>query len=136
MSDKIVETENKILDDIRDIVTKGKSASAVLNLTNIVEEELPVNNNHHSVLKDISDTLDTLEDGKEAISNIKNVVKKLKASKNQSNYQQQNNTSLESLVISLLEPKIQQWIDANLAPIVKTAVEKEIKKIMHEDDNT
>jgi cell pole-organizing protein PopZ len=42
-------------------------------------------------------------------------------------------TTVESLVIELMKPYISQWLDQNLPAIVKTAVEKEVRKLVPQD---
>jgi cell pole-organizing protein PopZ len=43
-------------------------------------------------------------------------------------------TTVEEIVTELMKPKINEWLDANLPGIVKSVVEKEIKKIIPRDE--
>ncbi len=131
MSDEVIEMEDEVLVDIRDVLIRDKSSTQVLDLTDVVEEGETEHAHHNNVLKDISNTLDSLDEGENTISNIRRLMHKIKENKSS---QPRSNQALEELVLSMLEPKIEQWIDKNLASIVRSAVEKEIKNIMHEDD--
>ena len=43
-------------------------------------------------------------------------------------------TTMEELVIEMIKPKLSEWLDANLPGIVKHVVEKEVKKLIPDDD--
>lgn len=44
-----------------------------------------------------------------------------------------NNVTMEELVIASMKPYLKEWLDKNLPQIVKSLVEKEIKKLIPED---
>jgi uncharacterized protein len=43
-------------------------------------------------------------------------------------------TTMEELVIELIKPKLSEWLDENLPGIVKHVVEREVKKLIPDDD--
>lgn len=43
-------------------------------------------------------------------------------------------TTLEDLVIELLKPELSEWLNRNLPTIVKNVVEKEVKKLIPQDE--
>ncbi len=153
MTNNLKSIDEKTLNDIGNAVTQPKINKNVLVLKNkVLEEDGQLNKQRHNLFKDMNETLEKLEqDNENPVHNkVKQMVKNLKKSKSDNLSKEcGENTSLENLVLSLLEPKIQNWINENLESILeskiqnwmnqnienlfRTLIEKEIGKIMNED---
>jgi cell pole-organizing protein PopZ len=69
----------------------------------------------------------------EATSAIKDLMTKA-FKPNHDGLKFRSGTTVEELVIETIKPYLSHWLDENLPSIVKTLVEKEIKKLMPNDD--
>jgi cell pole-organizing protein PopZ len=126
-NDQFDDDKNRYLEDNDDIyelnlkhlVVKKNDAVALKNLA--TEDYLPSG----KVAEDISkDTIESLRQEEGAKQKQSRTPVKLK------------NETIENVVIELIKPYLQHWIDENLSRIVKNLVEKEINGIMTDEKHS
>ncbi len=126
-NDQFDDDKNRYLEDNDDIyelnlkhlVVKKNDAVALKNL--VTEDYLPSG----KVAKDVSkDTIESLRQEEEAKQKQSRTPVKLKTE------------TIENVVIELIKPYLQHWIDENLSRIVKNLVEKEINGIMTDEKHS
>lgn len=71
---------------------------------------------HGETVHQTTQSIKKLMDASNTIASVKNLSK--------------NNDILSELAIQLMEPKLEKWLNENLAPIVERIVQEEIKKIV------
>ncbi len=69
----------------------------------------------------------------ETISEILSQLKQNVSNKNE-HFKINSQVTIEEIVSELLKPQLKDWLDKNLPEIVKTIVEKEVKKLMASED--
>lgn len=114
----VIDSHNKI--------DKSAEIDDILELTNIVES-----NSSSIKEKDSTDKLISAESAAETVISLKNLTNKAQAVKDEAKYK---SLTIEELVIQILKPELKEWLDKNLPRVVKLLVEKEIKRLISEDE--
>ena len=119
MISEALENDEQVLDNIRNIVTK-KNKKYVLTLTKEIKDNNQITNSVHSdLLQNVKKNLKKIDTKSD--ESISSIINKLNVKKE------------EKTLLELLESKIQEWLENNLAEIVRNLAKKEIKNIL---DNT
>jgi hypothetical protein len=143
---------DQILKSIRQVILGKKSASTgqlpdqdddIYELTNVVNRSLHSETDRNkepdnSLYVEQHDAKDPLISAKSA-NETSETLKKLAIFKKRLNPGGQTNNpskSVEDLVTEIMKPYIVNWLDENLPKIVENLVEKEIKKLMPDENNT
>jgi cell pole-organizing protein PopZ len=143
---------DQILKSIRQVILGKKSASMsqlpdqdddVYELTNIVNQDSHSETDRNKEPRNYLD--EEQHDAKNSLISSKSTqetsetLKKLAIFKKRLNQSGQTNNpskSVEDLVTEIMKPYIVNWLDENLPKIVENLVEKEIKKLMPDENNT
>lgn len=129
------------LKDVKEMMEQGEEEVIELSEASLIKDgdtligdekrsatELEFDNNE--IKTDISEK--TVKETAESFKQFIKTVEKEKCP--QDNLGFRNGTLVEDLVKELLKPQITSWLDANLSSIVKTVVEKEVRKLIPKDD--
>ena len=116
--------EDCILDNIDNMINEEQSSQPSETEDEATKEETTTNTGDKLVSGSAA------EDSKEALKALMQSIPK----PNVSSPTLRSGTSLEELVIEAIKPILSEWLEQNLAIIVKQIVEKEIKKLIPKDD--
>lgn len=98
-----------------------------------IEQNLKRSNN----LSNLNSTESLLSEAtiQETTDTFRNLINQVTKPINNSGITLRKGMAIEDLVIEALKPPLAEWLDKHLPNIVKTLVEKEIKKLIPNDDN-
>lgn len=123
----------EILKSIRGIINEHKNdgdEEEVLELTDIISEEkqsptMPLSKNEEDFL--INERI-----AAETASSFKNFAEKAKFATYET--RKEKNLTIEELVAVMIKPLLKEWLNTNLPILVKNLVEKEIKRLIPDDE--
>lgn len=102
----------------------------VLELTDIVSQE---NKQYHNN-SDHYEEENLIK--QETANTTSKVLKDFAQVAKQANYERNSKqNTVEDLVIKMMKPQLKQWLDDNLPQLVKELVEKEIRRLIPDDDS-
>lgn len=135
ITDEVLED---ILDNIKDVITRRAPNTDILDLTTKVVDstETQCQKAGYTSTKLAANQNDTLIDVKvaqESREALKHFIRL--AEKNEiDSLPLKNGTTVEDIIIDLLKPQLSDWLNKNLPGIVNNIVQREIKKLIPQNE--
>jgi cell pole-organizing protein PopZ len=119
---------------VDDIIKQADQAANSLNSTNnshsVKDRQENLENAH--IENSLSSTI-SVKAAMETTASLKSLIKTVER-KNQDGLSFRNGLLVEDLIKELIKPQISSWLDSNLPGIVKSVVEKEVRKLIPKED--
>lgn len=138
-NDKLSQEEDDVLELLEEVVDFEEKVSLpeMEKVFPNFKKEESIDNEKAATTEEEDGMTKTLvsENTAEATSALINQLKQTAKSKQESEAMKfRSGTTVEDVVIELLKPHLSQWLDQNLPGIVKNAVEKEVKKLIPNEE--
>lgn len=122
----------EILKSIRGIINNHKKENKeeeILELTEVINEKKIPASEAFSIEEDY---LISEKSAIEASNSFKNLTEKAKIASKE--VKKEKNLTIEELVIAMIKPLLKEWLDTNLPSLVKNIIEKEIKRLIPDEE--
>ncbi|RZI47707.1 DUF2497 domain-containing protein [Rickettsiales endosymbiont of Peranema trichophorum] len=122
---------DNILNDIKETITSPQSKlnTNILELTDVVKSGEQIGDDKRSTLSSEQQPTLKHEATSDVVTEIRQMLKALTESTLHSTKPLDHSKTLEEVIVEMLHPKLDKWLDTNLQKIVEDVIERKIERL-------